>query len=276
MILIFGGEGFIGKNTIKFIEELELDYESVSREKCDLSKENEVKKYLLNFKSLDLDIIFAASVVRKKDNSEASQRENISIVKSFIKSIDGLRINSLIFLSSIDVYLLEGKKISETSPLCKTSPYGISKIYSENLLKDKFKKNLTILRLPGIYGAGDANGSTIQSFVSDIQNNIPIKLNNNGDDLRDYLHVDDVAKAILMFLKRPSPGTFNLATGKSFTIKNIVNIISKKLRVEPIFENAEDNQPSTIKISNKKFKKIFPEFKFKSIEEGISYYIDQR
>ena len=49
-----------------------------------------------------------------------------------------------------------------------------------------------------------------------------------------------------------------------------------RLMFEPVFETGEDNPPSSIQISNKKFIEVFPEFKFKSIEEGISHYLDQR
>jgi len=275
-VLIIGGTGFIGSQVFKGLMSNSIDCEVVSRQDCNLLSLEEVEEYLLPYKNKNLDILFAASIVRRNQDTKSSLEDNILMVSNFIKSTSEHHISSFIFLSSIDVYLNNGIELNESSLLSPKNPYSISKLYSETLLKKVFKDNLTILRLPGVYGKDDSYGSIIGKFTNLIKNNEYLKLTNNGIQRRDYLYVEDITRAILRLLESPSFGVFNLSSGKSIQLVEIIKIISDELCQNSYIEKSiGDSKELNIRISNKKFLKAYPGFNFTSMESGIHKYIKE-
>ena len=274
--IIIGGNGFIGSEVVRALKKSSINYVSVSRKDCNLLALDEVKQYFLKYKAQNLDIIFTASIVRRKNDSESALENNILMIRNFIKATYSHQINSFIFLSSIDVYHNNNLSLNESTKLLPNKPYAASKLSSEIILKKAFKDKLIILRLPGVYGINDKNGSIIGKFTELIKNNTDLKLINKGLQYRDYLYVEDIPKVILRFLEIPSSGIFNLCTGRSIRLVEIVKIISNELGKTPLIsESAEDLSQVNIKISNKKFINTFPNFSFTSMELGIKKYINE-
>ena len=274
--IIIGGNGFIGSEVVRALKKSSISCVSVSRKDCNLLALDEVKQYFLKYKTQNLDIIFTASIVRRKNDSESALENNILMIRNFIKATYSHQINSFIFLSSIDVYHNNNLILNESTKLLPNKPYAASKLSSENILKKAFKDKLIILRLPGVYGKNDKNGSIIGKFTKLIKNNTELKLINKGLQYRDYLYVEDIPKVILRFLEIPSSGIFNLCTGRSLRLVEIVKIISNELGKTPsISESVEDLSQVNIKISNKKFIDTFPNFSFTSMESGIKKYINE-
>jgi len=276
IVSIIGGAGFIGSQVFKGLKNNSIDCEVVSRQDCNLLCLEEVEEFFLPYKNKNLDIIFAASIVRRNEDTKSSSKDNILMVSNFIKSISDYHINSFIYISSIDVYLNNGIELNESSLLSPKNPYSISKLNSETMLKKVFKDNLTILRLPGVYGKDDICGSIIGKFTNLIKNNEYLKLVNNGNQLRDYLYVEDITRAILRLLERPSFGVFNLSSGKSMPLVEIIRIISDALcQNSSIEKSIGDLKELDLRISNKKFLKEYPGFTFTPMEEGIQKYINE-
>ena len=272
--IIIGGNGFIGSEVVRALKKSSISCVSVSRKDCNLLALDEVKQYFLKYKAQNLDIIFTASIVRRKNDSESALENNILMIRNFIKATYSHQINSFIFLSSIDVYHNNNLSLNESTKLLPNKPYAASKLSSEIILKKAFKDKLIILRLPGVYGINDKNGSIIGKFTESIKNNTDLKLSNKGLQYRDYLYVEDVAKVILSLLERPFSGIFNLSTGRSIRLVEIVKIISKALGQTPLIkESLEDVPLVNITVSNKKFLDAFPNFSFTSMESGIKKFI---
>jgi UDP-glucose 4-epimerase len=274
--IVIGGNGFIGSEVVSALKKNSISCVSVSRKDCNLLAFDEVKQYFLQYKTQNLDIIFTASIVRRKNDSESALENNILMIRNFIKATYSHQINSFIFLSSIDVYHNNNLSLNESTKLLPNKPYAASKLSSEIILKKAFKDKLIILRLPGVYGKNDKNGSIIGKFTELIKNNTDLKLINKGLQYRDYLYVEDIPKVILSLLESTFSGTFNLSTGRSLRLVEIVKIISNALGKTPsISESVEDLSQVNIKISNKKFIDTFPNFSFTSMESGIKKYINE-
>ena len=276
LILVVGSNGFIGKSIIKNLNNNSLDTKNISRKECDLLDSHQTTKYFRSFREKTLDVIFAASITRAKEDSFSSMQKNIIMIKNFIDASQNLDINSLIFISSVDVYdNKENTQLTEESFLFPSNPYAISKICSEEMLKSAFKENiLTILRLPGAYGPNDQFQSIVGGFINSINRKEVITLKNQGRQLRDYVFVNDIGDIILELLKKPQEGIFNLSTGSSLELISIINLISKFLDKESIIEGSlEKSKEYNLRISNKKLADIFSNFSFTSMELGIKKYI---
>lgn len=117
----------------------------------------------------------------------------------------------------------------ESCPPRPGSPYGASKASAEvyvRLWSDQQAVGHSICRLGNVYGPrqrGDGEAGVIAIFTERILKNQSIVLYGHGEATRDYVHVRDVAKAILASLAQP--GTYNIASGTSTSVERILELV---------------------------------------------------
>ena len=159
----------------------------------------------------------------------------------------------LVFSSSATVYGNPKKlPIKESFPLSTTNPYGTTKLMIENILNDvaKTDNNWSIAILRYFNPIGAHKSALIGEDPNDTPNNLMpyiVKvatkkleyLNIFGNDyntkdgtgVRDYIHVVDLAKghikALELINKQKGIDTYNLGTGKGYSVLEIVNTFMK-------------------------------------------------
>ena len=115
--------------------------------------------------------------------------------------------------------------------------YSITKKAAEDLLVSyckTFGLDYRILRLSNVYGVGDQGVSkkknALQYLINNLKNNEAIDLYDGGDVIRDYLHIDDVCRAIELISTKGDLNTvFNVGSGKPHRIKDIVHVAYSEL-----------------------------------------------
>ena len=171
---------------------------------------------------------------------------------------------------------IHNKNITEKTKLNPETYYAKSKIKSENILKKYFKSKLLILRIPGVFGFGDDFKSTIGSLIKQSESSKKILIKNYGLDKRDYLFVNDLSKIIILLIKKECFGIFNIVTGKSFSIKYIVNLIVRNSKNKLIYcktKNQDLIKNSNLVYDNSLLKKLNLNYKFTSLKSSINNYI---
>ena len=162
-------------------------------------------------------------------------------------------VKNLVFSSSATVYGNPHKvPISEDFPLSATNPYGRTKLMIEEILRDLYTAeggwNIAILRYfnpVGAHAGGkigeDPNGipNNLVPYITQVAIGKLKELNVYGNDyatpdgtgVRDYIHVVDLALGHLKALEKlkTNPGivTYNLGTGKGFSVMEMVRAFSK-------------------------------------------------
>lgn len=126
-------------------------------------------------------------------------------------------------------------------------------------------------RLFFVYGPGQRSTSLIPSCYQQLLNGDILELR-NPNAVNDFIHVSDVAKAILKLIEDPlANGIFNIGTGKPQKVIEICKIIAKKLNTESLFsESINVTQGAGLWANTSLINKTiswFPEF---SVETGIS------
>ena len=120
------------------------------------------------------------------------------------------------FTSSADVYgpWHEEPVTERTAPEPQT-PYAEAKLEAERRLAEAAgSRSVVSLRLATVYGPGEDGPRAIPSFINAfLSDEVPV-LHGGGRDVRDYVHVEQVAAAILNACTRPSPpATINIGSG---------------------------------------------------------------
>jgi len=281
---ILGANSFIGANVARYIRGLpnsDLSIALYGRNDLNLLNPELVSKFFSSIESSD-PVLVAAAVSRLTDNSYQCFLENCQMAKNLATGIKEHASQShLMYLSSIDVYGQKTQNItlSEQSTLAPDDYYACSKVAGESFLKIAFKHRpelLSIFRLTGIYGPNDKERSLVGLFTRRLLENKEITLFSGGTSLRDYVYVDDLAEIIYQSVQKKISGVFNIATGKSSSVREIAEFAQQIIRPNEnqltYSEEGDRNYDLVFNIS--KLQGAFPNVQFRSIERGISDYIN--
>ena len=118
----------------------------------------------------------------------------------------------------------------------------------------------------------------ISIYLSQLLKTNKIIVKGSGERFRDFVYIDDLVNIFCNSIKNKK--TFNeiinLGTGKKSTVndvlKNIKKVFNKKLKIE--FKNNTPGDQLGIYSDNKKFKRIFKNYKFINLETGIRMSFD--
>lgn len=164
--------------------------------------------------------------------------KNVTMVGHVASVLKKYPVRHCIFLSSIDVYGPPPARIlldEKTSPL-PDEYYGWAKHGAEFLLRKALEDPgtiLTILRLSGVFGPGENASSPANLWMKEALRTGQISLYGDGLDQRDYVWVEDLYPVACRFIQNRHSGTFNIATGRSHSLLEIIEEI-KKIVPKPV------------------------------------------
>lgn len=125
------------------------------------------------------------------------------------------------------------KPFVEDDPCRPTSFYGISKLQSEQsfqLATERGWLDATILRITNLFGArvsDDRNQGLVDVAVSRVLKSKPVIIRGSLGNVRDYVHISDVARAILSILNcRERPvGVYNVSSGIGHSVDEVLKMV---------------------------------------------------
>lgn len=152
-------------------------------------------------------------------------------------------VKKVVYASSAAVYgNPEYLPIDEQHPIHPLSGYGISKFTPEHYLAvyhHLYGIQYTILRYANVYGIRQdprGEGGVISIFVDKILSDQPLTIFGDGEQTRDYIYVEDVAKANLAAIAAGDGEIVNIGSGISTSLNDVVklfhSISGKQLQVD--------------------------------------------
>ena len=260
-ILVTGGAGFIGKYLVRSLLE-NGDSVTIFDNFSNSTKDSVSSLVDIGAKVIEGDITKLLNIVNaaKDQDRVIHLAAKISVSESirnpsetFQVNVDGTRnvlaaceknhIKKLIVASSAAVYGegFRDVKLTEESKTNPISPYGESKVRMEQEIREFASKhdiNYIILRFFNIYGIGQSSeyAGVIIKFVKRITQEKPLEIFGDGLQTRDFVAIDDVINSIHNAIQYDKSGTYNIASGKAVTIKELAEqmILSsgKKLEIQ--------------------------------------------
>ena len=262
-VLITGAAGFIGYHTTR--EMIKRGYEIVAidslirgrPERLKELKEKGAQTYIVDMREEEK---IKEIIKREKVEAVVHLAALISVEESFQKPLLYNSINAggtlsllkasteadvekFIYISTAAVYgNPQYLPIDEEHPTRPLSPYGVSKLAGEEYLK-MYQRTIgikgIILRLFNVYGPGQtgAYAGVITKFIERTSRGEPPIIYGDGEQTRDFIHVKDVANAIIKALETNTTGTFNIASGKPTRIIDLAHMVISLtgLKLQPIF-----------------------------------------
>ncbi len=120
-----------------------------------------------------------------------------------------------------------GAAAREDAAPAPVSPYGASKAAAELYtvsLSRLAGMRWTILRYANVYGAGDERRrepGVVTAFARAMLDGAAPAVHGDGLQERDFVHVDDAVEAVLAALQAEGDGTYNIASGRSRTVREV-------------------------------------------------------
>ena len=295
-ILITGGAGFIGKHLTRFL--LKKEHSITIFDNFSNSTKESINSLIdMGVKVIEGDIIIPNEIsnAAKEQDMVIHLAAKISVSESIINpskifqvNVNGTRnvlaacernnIKKIIAASSAAVYG-EGSpdvKLTEKSETNPISPYGESKLKMEQeIIKFalKYDINYVILRFFNIYGAGQSKeyAGVISKFIERVRQDKPLEIFGNGLQTRDFVAIKDVINSIHNAISHDKSGTYNIASGKVVTIKELAELVlsisGKELEIKYTTPKNEDIIHSQSNIDLAKINlKYHPKFE---LREGI-------
>jgi nucleoside-diphosphate-sugar epimerase len=243
MILLTGASGFIGSSILKSL----IDKYGSNNVVALTSKPLEGCQYLLHnnytfendffikngFDAIEIIVHAGAFIPKEANEVNAILKCNGNITSSFALISSKLPLlKKIVFLSTIDVYKDSNKPISELSEVKPQTLYGASKLYCESMINAwaaQYNIESIILRIGHVFGPGEHE---YKKLIPEIMRNIihgnELIIWGSGEDIRSFIYIDDVTKAILCSIEDKIEGsTINVVGSIPITIRQVIDIIIK-------------------------------------------------
>lgn len=264
-ILITGGAGFIGSHISRLLLDeghTVLIYDNLvnghieSVDKRALFLEGDIKdsKRLSTALSGVEGVIHMASLALVPESIEKPllyAQNNIDGTVILLEAMRKTGVKKIVFSSSCTVYGNPVKlPITEDFPISSVSPYGATKIANEAFISSyHFLHGFDVifLRYFNPYGPGenhDPETHAIPNFIKAALVKKPLPLYWKGEIIRDFIYVEDLARAHIAPLKLAGLHAFNVGTEKGTKVIDIINTISDilgyDLEIEDLGERPGD------------------------------------
>jgi len=305
-VLVTGGAGFIGSNTVDYLikrnfdvvvlDDLSRGFKKLVNEKAEFIEGSFGDKKVLEtaLNGVDAVIHFASFIYPEESIEKPELYYKNNVVNSVIlfEEMRKKGINKIIFSSSCSVYgEPEFIPVPESNPLNPISPYGETKKVIEKILElyfHSFGLKSISLRYFNPFGPKELHQPEIHAipnFINAVFEQKKISVFGDGEQVRDFIFVEDLAKAHVLALEKIDEiefDSFNVGSAKGHSvnecIKTIFELMEKETEID--FLNPRKGDPKKLVADTTKIKEKLgwePETDFKqAIKKTIDFFKENK
>ncbi|MDP3052543.1 MAG: NAD-dependent epimerase/dehydratase family protein [bacterium] len=299
-IIFTGGAGFIGSHIVdKYID---LGYKVVVIDNFSTGFKKNLNKrakfYKADIRNLPLlEKIFkkekpqiinhyaaVAEVIKSLKDPTLTYQVNILGTANVLLAGAKVGIKKFIFISSGGTVYGRQKKplATEKSPVDPLSPYPISKLAGEKLVKFYARNhnfNYLILRCGNVYGPRQnpkGEAGVVAIFSGLMKKGIRPTIFGDGGKTRDYVYVGDIVEANVLGLKKGKNEILNLGSGKETADQKVFDTLARELKFKkpPIYAPFRKGEVNRIALNCSRARKILKWQPKISFQEGVKKYLN--
>lgn len=169
----------------------------------------------------------ATSVLRSMEDPAGVYEENVAVTAGLLELARTRGVERFL-LSSTNAVVgdVGSEKIREDTPLHPLTPYGATKAACEMLMSAyaaSFGMATCALRLTNVYGPGMSHkDSFVARLMKAAQSGATVQIYGDGTQCRDFVHVDDVVRGLLLAWERRWVGPLIVGSGHSPTVLEVL------------------------------------------------------
>jgi dTDP-6-deoxy-L-talose 4-dehydrogenase (NAD+) len=241
-VIVTGATGFIGQHLVPLFLQNKYNVIAIARDETKARTFkwfDEVKFVSLDINKLtnDLEIFPGMSLIHlvwgelSNYNSSIHLEDNLAHSYNFIKSLLQRGLSQVLVTGTCFEYGFQNGPISSKNITLPANPYAIAKDTLRKQLEFLLKENIFCLqwaRLFYMYGKGQNQKSVLSQLDKAIDNGDTIFNMSGGEQLRDYLPVELVAKQLFDLFVSKKTGTYNVCSGIPISVRRLVEEQLKK------------------------------------------------
>lgn len=264
-ILVTGGAGFIGSNLANSLASendvivVDDGYLGVA-ENLDDNVEFHKQSVLDDDLPTDVDVVFHIAALSSYKMHEENPTKGARVnVEGFVNTVEQARDNgcdTVVYASTSSIYGNRTEPSPVSMDVTVNTGYEASKLARERYAEyfaNHYDMNMAGMRFFSVYqGYGGAEGhkkeyaNVIAQFADDMAMGEAPVLFGDGTQTRDFTHVDDIVRGLVLAAENQLTGVYNLGTGEQISFNDLVELLNDELgtNIEP--EYIENPIPDSV------------------------------
>ena len=250
-VLITGGAGFIGSS---LANHLNSDNDVIAVDDIYLGDpDNLVEEVEFAERSVlddgyptDVDVVFHLAALSSRNMHEENPQRGCRVnVEGFVNTVERARkqgCETVIYASTSSIYGSRTEPSPESMTVEAHTAYEASKLARERYAEyyaNHYNMNMAGLRFFSVYQGFGGNeehkgeyANTVAQFADAIANGESPELFGDGTQIRDFTHVEDVARACELAADHELTGVYNVGTEEAYSFNEMVELINNALGID--------------------------------------------
>ncbi len=246
-VVLFGGGGFIGSHLARELLDAGYPVRIFDRKNCNWSNFDGVMDRIEAFEGDFVNVVDVRAALdgcgaaihlvsstlpsTSNENPVYDMEANVVATLRFLDAVRSLKVGRMLFISSGGTVYGRARRlpISEDDPTDPLCSYGIGKLAIEKyvgLYRHLHGMNASVFRIANPYGERQnpaAAQGAVAVFLARARAGQPIRIWGDGEAVRDYIYIGDVARALRMALDTNTDGAlYNVGTGTGTSLNALI------------------------------------------------------
>ena len=271
-VVVLGARGLIGCVLVHKLGAVEIPVVPLGSSDIDLCSESAAEQVTEIIATGDT-LVMLSALTPDKGRDTVTFVRNVKMADAVCRAIVEKPPAHVVYMSSDAVYPMTAGLINEATPTAATDLYGAMHMARERMFESVCGDiPLTITRCTQVAATNDTHNSYGPNrFRRQALAEGKITLGGNGEETRDHVWVDDVARLLVTIIDRRGDGVINLASGVSHSFREVAEIVSGNLRERPeIVTTARSNPITHRHFDVTMLNEVLPEFQFTPLSEIVA------
>jgi UDP-glucose 4-epimerase len=271
-VVIVGAGGFVGSTIMRPLAEASVPALGITRKNADLLAQDGADALRARLTSNDA-VVFISAIAPAK--TPAQLVANLRMAEAACAALSAAPPAHLLYISSDAIYADGANPVTERSLVAPSTLHGMMHAARELIFRTAYHGPFACLRPTLIYGARDPHsGYGPNRFYRQAANGEAITYFGEGEEQRDHIAVEDVARLALKILARRSTGALNAVTGRSVSFREIAHMVAQQFTPAAAVKSVPRLGPRP-HLLHRFFDitdcyKAFPEFRFEALAYGLA------
>lgn len=270
-VVIIGAGGFVGGTIAKELGRAKIPVLPLTRKEIDLL--SSAADALAGHLKPDDAVVFVSAIAPAKNTAQLMA--NLRMAEAACTAFAQVPPAHLLYISSDAVYIDDANPVTERSAVAPSTMHGMMHAARELMFRTEYRGPLAFLRPTLIFGAADPHsGYGPNRFRRQAAKAEPISIFGEGEEKRDHVSVEDVARLAVRILLHRSTGALNAATGVATSFCDIAHLVAAQF--SPPAEVKSVPRPGPRPHLLHRFfditgcYKAFPDFRYESLPDAIA------
>jgi UDP-glucose 4-epimerase len=270
--VVIGAGGMVGGSIVRELANSDIPTLALTRKDVDLLASGGADRLKSKLSASDA-VVFVSAVAPAKN--AAQMMTNLRMAEAALAAFAAVPPAHLVYISSDAIYADNANPVTERSPVAPSTTHGMMHAARELMFRSEYRGPFAALRPTLIYGARDPHsGYGPNRFRRQAAKGEPITIFGEGEEKRDHVAVEDVARLAVRILLNRSSGALNAVTGVATSFHDIAHIVARQF--EPPARVVSVPRPGPRPHLLHRFfditqcRKAFPDFHFEPLQQGLA------